>query len=524
VVQSIQDLGDALAVPIKTDLAAWRKNVRDKAATALEKLLAEAKKASPSVETAFEKLLPTQPDLKLAVSPSDLSAAAQKIVQIFAAMNASTTPAPTPAPASPSSPPPAAPGSAALANPPPAPTPAAPASDKHDAALAAIELCQLTSTLVPLVTNDVLLLPEQPSKNNRGPYVLTYDFKGGFEGAEDWPMNEKQPLFAVVHNVEPGWSIGVSINNKAIVQRKVSLVGMPTPTGPADAFNNGTSQASLGFDHINPLAIEMQPPSTQILSLGNLGGGARYDLVVCASNQLYDDCSQSAVPPSSASSTETSGAAATRGASSPADTAPKTADAAPAPMAQLSHRTISKNSIMVHATHFLGVRAGLGIDVSWASENDLVSLPGLNGQVVRQQVSPQADASLPLLLAVYPGTVTKSGWENGRDSTEMPRGLGFGVVGGLDLLQVSATPRFYLGGVFDLWGFGITVTSSLERYGSVSIPSGSFVATGTNAQVDYAMKPGLLVALTTDADIFQAIFQNYFQTAQFPSISPPGGH
>jgi hypothetical protein len=105
----------------------------------------------------------------------------------------------------------------------------------------------------------------------------------------------------------------------------------------------------------------------------------------------------------------------------------------------------------------------------------------------------------------------------------MPRGFDFGFVGGVDVLKLSDTPRGYLGIVLDFSGFGFTFAASSERYGSVPLPAGTFIPSGTNAQVDYSAKWGFLAALTTDADIFQAIFKNYIQSANFPTTAPPGG-
>jgi hypothetical protein len=564
--KKVSAVADDLALPLGVDhvmrdekkpspltLENWKKEVRTSATTALQILLQEGKKQSSAVQTAFEKLLPLPSDIALAIAPSDLAAAAQKIVQIFTAMNADPPSASVAAPVTASgvAPAPTAASSGASASAVPSPAgsaaapasaagAAAPASAKPDANLAAIVLCQLTSTLVPLVTDDVLLLPptepsspcctdaqatsacnqacpvskEGPYPKNEEPYILSYDFKGGFQRAlSDEPMSEKQPLFVVVHNVEPGWSIGVSINNKSVIQRNVSLIGMTsTPELTPSSFEDRTSQANLGFDHINPSAIEMQPPSTQIVSLGNLGGGARYDIVVCASNQLYDDCTDTSKAASGAGDVAKSPAP-SAGASAPSPSAAPAASTAL--KAAATHRVIAKNSMIVHSKHFLGVRAGLGLDWSWSNTRDAVSLPGSTATVVRQDPQEQTDLSLPLLLTYYPC---------GRDSTEMPRGFSFGLAGGLDLLKIGLTPRVYAGVVLDYAGFGLTLAASDERYSTVSLPEYTVIPAGITPQTDYSwIRPGFLVSLTTDADIFQAIYTNYIQSAQFPTTAPPGG-
>ena len=404
-------------------------------------------------DTAFEGMLPTTPSLQSAISPADLNALSLKITQIFDTLAKTTAEGSSPS----------------------AGTGAPPTSDPD---LAAIELCQLTSTIVPLISDDVLFLPTEPSKEDTSaPYVLTYDFTGGFQGAPPWPMDEHRPLFAAIHNVQPGWSVGISINNKSIVQRNVSLIGLQsTPESPS-SFDERTSQSRLSFDRLNPLAIEMQPPRYTDPLVGFIWVAVkpvlRYRRLRLEPELLrrlhrVDRRCREWGGGSKQDEVGLRQADARWG-------APIRRDGEGREPVRWCRRCIGpsrRTSMMVHSTHYLGVRAGVGVDWSWATVHDAVSVPGVSGQVVRERPSPQDDFSLPLLLTwVLRGTGCR--WRCRTASI-------LGIAGGLDVLKVGTTRAWYAALVGDIYGFGLTVGGSFERYSDVSLPTNTVVPNGNH--------------------------------------------
>jgi hypothetical protein len=166
----------------------------------------------------------------------------------------------------------------------------------------------------------------------------------------------------------------------------------------------------------------------------------------------------------------------------------------------------------VHGNHYIGVRAGIGVAQSFGTFRDLVNEPGAPGQVVREK-SGETDFALPLLLTLYPG---------GRDALEMPQSFSWGPVAGLDVTKVSSTPRLYGGLVFDFYGFGLTFLGSAERTTYVEDPKDTVINPASAAQIDHKWRGGMSFAVTTDLDIFQAIFQSYFKSPSLPSVTEAG--
>jgi hypothetical protein len=337
---------------------------------------------------------------------------------------------------------------------------------------------------------------------------------------------EKVPVFVIVRNVPAGWSAAVGVDGKAVAQRDLTIVGVSSAanaTQPDDTAR--TSENQPGFHSVLPLDREMQPPSTQILSLGYLAGGHRYAVTVCASTEGTSDCATAdgAASPAKPAASATPGAAILKtakqsadagggdaGSSSPSGSAAP--QSAPSPVAP-THRIIAVNSVTVHSLHYLGLRAGVGGVYSLGEFQSLATVPGSQTSLVRKQFG-DMQPSVPLLVAIYP---------SGRDAIEMPPRFSWGPVGGLDLLSIGAYPRFCAGVVVDVYGFGFTFLTSVERTAYVSDPANS-VLLPASAQIDGVWRPGFSLALTTDFDIFEAIGQKYINPPKFPAISTPGAN
>jgi hypothetical protein len=413
---------------------------------------------------------------------------------------------------------------------------------KDDLGTAARIMCALTSEVVPLVVEDVLVLGcNDGSCRDPSPYLIQYDFTGGFERTNQGrPLKDKDKIFVEVQGVRPGWSIGAAINNRSVVQRNMALVGLSQTDTEQFSFSDQTSQSASGFNALKPLDLDVQAASTQIIALGSLSGSARYVFQVCASSSATDDCTAPVPPPSPqasppaaaataapSASTTLAIAAPVAGAAPPATqtgaqpavsaaavsttstTTPKTTVAAPVPIA---HRTIALNSLVVHSYRHLGVRAGVGVAESFSVKDnyrDLVPIAGNSASGVRS-LDRDTQFGVPLLLTYYLG--------EGRDPTDLPHGFTGGFVGGIDVLNAFTHPRVYLGGVVDWSGFGLVVAASLESVATISNPSGSVVDPSA-VQSDTVWLPGFLVGLTTDVDIFEAVFNAYFGSNQLPTIA-----
>lgn len=355
------------------------------------------------------------------------------------------------------------------------------------------QLCQLTTTVIPLVEEDLLVKPRDGA-SAPSPYVVEYDFAGGFLGSvEAGSLDEHEPIFVMVRNVRPGYSVAVSIDGHAVMKRDLQLIGLSQQAINFTA-SDSTSESRPGLDDLNPYQLEEQPPGTQIVALGTLVGGSRYTLKVCAVSG-GGDC-ESPAPAATKPGTADGGA--------PGDGGSQGSPTAPA-----SPHVIGLSTLTVHSMRRLGVRAGAGL--TWDSGNfrDLVSEPNVTGNVVRQRAN-SWNFSLPVLLAVY---------VKARDSVGLPKQLSGGFMGGFDALKIGTTPRVYLGGVVDYYGFGVSVAFTEERISTIANPAGSIV--NGNAQTDYFWAPGLFLGMTTDLDIFQAAFQQIFSNTGVPAVPDP---
>src|SRR6478736_363510 len=350
-------------------------------------------------------------------------------------------------------------------------------------------MCALATEVLPLVVEDVLVrgcAREGCTGHASEPYVLQYDFSGGFQRTSvPRPIKDGDKIFVAVQGVKPGWSIGAAIDNRSVVQRNIALVGLSQTDTSQFNFASRSSQSVSGFNSLRPLDLDVQAPSTQIIALGELSGSARYTFQVCASNSPTDDCTAAVA----------SGAVTVPGSSVP-----------------LAHRTIATNTLVVHSYRHLGVRAGFGMSQAFSTESykELVPVSGGMGSGV-QRAGNVTEFGVPLLLTYYCG--------KGRDAIDMPKGVQFGGAGGLDLLHPFSNPRVYLGGVVDFWGLGLTVAAS---YGSVASVGNDVdtVVTPEQVQKKTVWLPGIFIGLTTDLDIFQAAFSKYFVGTPFPTINP----
>jgi hypothetical protein len=405
-------------------------------------------------------------------------------------------------------------------------------------------MCELTSEVVPLVIEDVLVRgcggADCDAKTN-APYLIQYDFTGGFERTNQArPIKDTDKVFVAVQDVRPGWSVGVALNDRSVVQRNTALIGLSQTDTAAFSFKDQTSESTPGFDALKPLDMDVLAPGTQILSLGTLSGGARYTLHVCASSSAADDCT-TVVPTTSAPATPSSPG----GVSGPSNTAaspapptsgtppspsspgqsPSSGAALPSPSASSStspstypmptsvpvHRTIALNSVVVRSYRHFGVRAGFGLSVDGTVDDryrDLVPVPGSSNSSVRSRPG-DAEFGVPLLVSYY---------IEGRDPMDLPHGFTTGPTVGLDLLNAFSSPRAYLGWVFDIGGVGITTAVSGEVAPTYDNATGSVVAPGAQ-QKDNDFLLGGFIGLTTDLDIFEAIFANYFSPLPFPTLA-----
>jgi hypothetical protein len=353
------------------------------------------------------------------------------------------------------------------------------------------------------------------------PYVIQYDFSGGFERtSEPRPLTDKDRIFVQVQGVRPGFSIGASIDSKSVVQRSIGLAGLPPPANVQFQFSDQTNSSIFGFGSVNPLAVDVQAPSTQIVALGSLAGGNRYAFQVCASSSTSDDCtvqlpqapgggSQAPATPARTPTAPAPTAPAAGGAPAAGAKSPAAPDAVP-----VVHREIALNTLIVHSSVRLGVRAGFGVSEtnSYGNYRDLVPVPGTSSSAVRE-VDHITDFGLPLLLAYYPCP---------RDAVDLPSGVSLGIVGGLDALHIT-NPRLYLGLAIDVWGLGFTLAGSVQSLSTVNDSTGT-VVTASSVQRDTVWLPGVFAGITTDLDIFEAVYGKFFSTtASLPSITPPGG-
>lgn len=365
--------------------------------------------------------------------------------------------------------------------------------------------------------------PDLRRRAEKEPYVLVYDFAGGFQLATPGELWEDRPVFVIVRNVAPGWSVSVDAGKGTVVQRDLTLVGLSSTVDPDGEVR--TTEVRNGLGSLQPFRREVQPPSTHILSLGFGNGDTRRDVTVCASRggatcQNGDVTSPSSPPAGPSGPAPAAGdAGATAADGGPSADAKKPGAASPVPEAHV----IGRNSVVIHKKHYLGVRAGLGATISYGGFQDLATDPSSGRTVIRAH-DHDVEASVPLLATWYPC---------GRDTTAGPAHVTWnaesivcsgGVVGGVDVLQAfTATPRFFLGGVLDLDGFGLTVAGSYERWSYYDGAPGMSFAAGSSVPVDYAWRPGVFVGLSMDADFFEAIFKSYFSQAPFPAPSAPPG-
>ncbi len=334
-------------------------------------------------------------------------------------------------------------------------------------------VCEIAQTLVPFIDEDVLM---QPAHVNT--YVVDYDFKSGYLGSEITKLADTDNVFVRVHHVRPGYGVSVNLDDAGVVQHSVSLAGFTPPSGNADKTalpkqDTNIRPSSLSEDPA------VQPDTTQILALGRLDGGRRYSLAVCAETEAQTSCD-----------------------------APSGGTAQNKPSANAG-RSLGHNTLIVHSKRYLGVRAGFGEAEAFGDFRELDRDPGSNLQVVRSH-DVGWDFALPVLLTLYlPPTA--------RDAVTGPPVFSYGVAAGLDVLKIGKTPRLYFGAVVDVCGFGVTGGITAERISSVDAPEGTSIPLGGGSSSRDGWYPGAFVAVTTDLDIFQAIFNSYFSTQKFPS-------
>ncbi len=360
-------------------------------------------------------------------------------------------------------------------------------------------LCRLSTELLPVVDEDIIL-----DENRKGIYVLDYDFDAGFQRATPRTLMNTDKIYVRVRHVLPGGAVSLAFDGGSVIQHAVSLIGMPSSESPTvDSAGGATFSRPIVADD-DPDKPLVQARSTQILALGQLEGGKRYDITICAQTGPSPGTCSNDVAATSSSGQKTGS-----NAGSSADQASTGTSIKPSAAGIISTNTaVARNTIIVHERRYLGVRAGLGATIAWGAVRSSSAALGTTQNYVHER-SYTTDFSLPLLLTWYIG---------GRDSVEGPPCFSYGPVGGMDILKIGSTPRLYYGGTVDAYGFGLSLGGTAERIESVNLAEGTYLATGTQAPTKTEWHPGAFVALTTDLDVFERVFQSYFATAKFPTV------
>ena len=380
-------------------------------------------------------------------------------------------------------------------------------------------LCRLSTALLPVVDEDVLL-----DENKRGIFVLDYDFDAGFQRSTPRRLMDTDQIFVRVRHVLPGGAVAVAFDSNGVIQHQVSLIGFPSSAQAQSNSEAGTTFARPFTGDDDPDRPLVQARSTQILSLGRLAGAKRYDITVCAqTNSRSGSCSNDPTaggvaapkpaPANSGSSVDQSKTNSSNTASNQSQPTQATTPNGPTASETWSilntDRAIARNTIVVHEKRYLGVRAGFGAGVFGGPVRTVTTTPGTAQFYVRERKW-TTDYGLPLLLTWYPC---------GRDAVDGPPRQSFGVVAGIDILKGTSTPPVYLGATYDLSGFGITAGFAAERIESVNAANGTYLSSSAEGTKQSEWHPGGFLALTTDLDIFMAVFRNAFSTAKFPLVN-----
>ena len=339
-------------------------------------------------------------------------------------------------------------------------------------------LCQL-STYAARVAMEDILIPLPKETTDRA--VLQYEFASGYMGAStgDRHINDTQRLFIRIIGVPPNTTVRVEVNDAGFVQYAPKVIG----ASPQDITGQVSKAVDLSSasarpdstDRFDDLNIRSAVPSTQIISLGRLTGGNEFTIAVCVQNGA-----------SAASCTSTD---------------------ANAP------RLLGKHSLPVHSQGHLGIRMGVGMVATAADSPQVVAVDtsqtgssGSSGYVRLKDV--KYSFAVPLLIALYPC---------GRDTVGPPPPASFGLVSGTDLTVIGGTPKAYpIGAVLDLYGVGITAAWSLEQVTYDVATPGTYVT--STVKTDTRWRPGAIIAVTTDLNIFEVMFKRYFLDKGLPKI------
>jgi hypothetical protein len=368
-------------------------------------------------------------------------------------------------------------------------------------------LCRLANYPTPFVDEDILTYPARA-----GNYVIDYDFSAGYRGATMKKLKATDHVFIRVRHVKPGYGISVQLDDNGAVQHAPSLIGFNEsaknpPSG--ELFNRQTVHGTTALG--DPDVPIVQPDSTQILSLGNLSEGRYYNLTVNAQ--------PGAQLAAASSAGNTSGVPAGAGASNPSAAANS---APPKDTASQPPRTIGQNTLVSHARRYLGVRAGFGMN-SYRDSTKIRTLEqqaGAMGSVVKEH-TPSPSFSLPLLLALYVAQFDEWDLRWGRDATSGPPPISVGFVGGIDVMKLTDPPPLYLGAFADVYGFGLTAGISEQLVETVNAAHDTVVATATDVSKSKVFIPGFFLCLTTDLDIFNAVYKSFFSSQKFPGVGAP---
>lgn len=305
--------------------------------------------------------------------------------------------------------------------------------------------------------------------------VLDYDYESGFMGvAEDLEITEEDRVYVRVAGMPVQASIRVEVDDTGYAQTPRNIIGAQRATKnqastdqQRDARRTVRPPEDWAFFGAGDRNFRL--PGSEVISLGRLRGGRHYQLTVCETDN--GSCTGA--------------------------------------------RVLGDHWLPVHGPSYFGVRTGFG--TTWLySEQRVPVVVGQEGgnpvwEVGRQDI--RSSFSFPVFFQWYVG---------GRDALD-PLDVTFGI--GLGIDANLRDKRFFPFGVFfDVGGVALGLSAVLELVDRPNVAPGRHLgahSTAPNLETSFgqsaAWRPGLMVSLTFDADLFRIVFGNLFNT-KLPQI------